>query len=271
MSTPSSRYVVERGSPRAPATTPAGTGSGWRASTASTASTRSAAGAADVMATFPSRPGPWTGLGPRDPAHRRLEARVSSRQCLRSETHSLARALSPWPAEESNGDMQSRTVTVGAGPLGLAEVVGVARTTAAGSRSADEPGQQVRATRALIEGLAEDTRAALRHLHRFRCAGDPAHPGRTASPVAAEPDPVPRGGLRGRGRAGGGAGVDVAPHLHARHRSDRCARGDAAGLRRAAERRPHPGGARVRQPRLLRRPGPAGALCAGPAGGGCGA
>ena len=37
----------------------------------------------------------------------------------------------------------------------------------------------------------------------------------------------------------------------------------SAGLRRPAERGPHPGGARVRQPRLLRRPRPAGGLRAG--------
>ncbi len=97
----------------------------------------------------PSRPGPLR-PGP-------FEARVVSRQCLRSETHRSATALSARPGAgvEWRHGTSRHGVTVGAGPLGLAEVVDVARH---GSRvEVSGPGlAEVRATRAMIEGLAED-------------------------------------------------------------------------------------------------------------------
>ena len=73
-------------------------------------------------------------------------------------------ALSGTPPPESNGGMETRTVeghgavvTVGAGPLDLSDLVGVARCGSRVEVSA-EAWAAVRATRALIEGLAEDTR-----------------------------------------------------------------------------------------------------------------
>ena len=115
-------------------------------------------------------------------------------------------------------------------------------------------------SRKVDRGAGQRRRAALRRIDRLRGAGHPAHPDRAARPAAAQPDPLARGRLRRRGRARGGPRADAAAAVDAGHRAHRRAPGDRAGLRRAAQRRDHPGRARVRLAGLLRRPGAAGAL-----------
>ena len=124
--------------------------------------------------------------------------------------------------------------------------------TALGSRSRADALVEVRRTRAVIEALADDPQPALRRIDRLRRARHPAHPGRAADPAAAQPDPLPRCRFGPGGRTRGRPRADAAPDLHPGHRTDRDPGGDAADVRRAAERRHHPGRARVRQPRLLR-------------------
>ncbi len=113
--------------------------------------------------------------------------------------------------------------------------------------------------------------AALRRLHRLRRPRHPAHPHRAAGPAAAQPRAQPRRRLRRRGRARGRPRPDAAAPVDPGHRPHRRAGGGRDDVRRAAERGPDPGRARVRQPRLLRRPRAAGALRAGADGRGPGA
>ena len=142
------------------------------------------------------------------------------------------------------------------------DVVRVARD-GAGVRLADDAVAEIARSRAVDRRRwPSDDRAALRRLHRLRRAGHQAHPRRAARPAAAQPGPLARGRLRARGRARGGPRADAAAAVDAGHRPHRRPPGDRAGLRRAAQRRHHPGRARVRLARLLRRPRAAVAHCA---------
>ena len=153
-------------------------------------------------------------------------------------------------------------VVVGTGPLSVADVVAVARTTRGIMVSEERLGRGP-AHPGPGRGAGRRPGAALRDLDRLRCAGHPAHPARAAHRAAAQPGPLARRRVRSRGRARGGPGARAAADLDAGHRTHRHPRGDAADLRGHAQRRHHAGRARVRQPRLLRRPGPAGPLRAG--------
>ncbi len=74
-----------------------------------------------------------------------------------------------------------RTVEVGIGPVTPDDLVAVARQGAA-VRLADGSLAEIARTRAVIEGLADDVAAALRHLDRLRRARHPAHPAAPSGP-----------------------------------------------------------------------------------------
>ena len=232
----------------------AGSGSAWRERCSRTSRAWAAAGALDTWATSCPRS---TTSRIRDncpppravaPVVRRFDGSMNA-----------ASASVAGPATDKAAD----TVTVGTGPLSLEDVVAVARHDARVELSAESAGRGRAAAATVIEALADDTVAALRRLHRLRRARHPAHPDRAARPAAALAGALARRRRRPRGRARGRARAHAPAHLDARHRPHRRPRGDARDVRRDAQRRHHPGRARVRLARLLRRPRPAVALRAG--------
>ncbi len=106
-------------------------------------------------------------------------------------------------------------------------------------------------------------RRGVRGVHRLRGAGHPQHPRRRPHPAAAEPDPLARRRQRPARRGRGGARDDAAAPFHPRQRPQRRPPVHRRRLRSPAELRAGAGGARVRQPRLLRGPRAALALRAG--------
>ncbi len=106
------------------------------------------------------------------------------------------------------------------GPLTPEQVVAVARYGAPIEITAESLAEVAR-TRAVDRGAGRRSAAALRHLHRLRRAGHPAHPASSAHPAAAQPDPLARRRLRTRGRARGRPRPDAAADLHPGHRSYR--------------------------------------------------
>ena len=154
------------------------------------------------------------------------------------------------------------TVTVGTGPASFADVVAVARHGARVELS-PEALAEVRRTRAVIEALADDVEPhygvstgfgalATRHiptelraqLQRSLVRSHAAGSGAEVEREVVRALMLLRLSTLATGRTGVREEV-----VH--------------DLRRAAQRGHHPGGARVRQPRLLRRPRAAGALRAG--------
>ena len=112
-------------------------------------------------------------------------------------------------------------------------------------------------------GVGRRDQTGVRRLHGLRRACHPSHSARDANPAAAQPDSLACRGVGCRGRTRGRPGDDAAAAVHARDRPHRCAPGGRAGLCGHAVGRADPRRLRVRQPRLLRGPGPAGAHRAG--------
>ena len=208
-------------------------------------------------------------------------AALGTVHCLRSETQTTIGGCAR-PSPRAAMDVMSSshatiappspaaTVVVGTGPVSFADVVAVARHGATVELSADALAE-VRRTRAVIEGLADDAEPhygvstgfgalATRHippelraqLQRSLVRSHAAGSGPEVEREVVRALMLLRLSTLATGRTGVRAQV-------------------ATDLRGAAQRGPHPGRPRVRLPRLLGRPRAAGALRAGADGRGHGA